>query len=149
MKHLLSNLRFLWFYWAFVAGGACAQNPSEGMNRFVDGLMKKMTLDEKIGQLRSGRAVQPEGCGTHPRGAEGGNGGKPFGHPVAFWDGRHTRIRDGIPHSAGIIVHVGHEGSGRVGTHCRCGGQCRRHLLDIQPDGGPLPRPSLGTNCRG
>ena len=51
MKHLLSNLRFLWFYWAFVAGGACAQNPSEGMNRFVDGLMKKMTLDEKIGQL--------------------------------------------------------------------------------------------------
>lgn len=51
MKHLLSNLRFLWLYWAFVAGGACAQNPSEGMNRFVDGLMKKMTLDEKIGQL--------------------------------------------------------------------------------------------------
>lgn len=51
MKHLLSNLRFLWLCWAFVAGGACAQNPSEGMNRFVDGLMKKMTLDEKIGQL--------------------------------------------------------------------------------------------------
>ena len=51
MKHLLSNLRFLWLYWAFVAGGACAQTPSEGMNRFVDGLMKKMTLDEKIGQL--------------------------------------------------------------------------------------------------
>lgn len=51
MKYLLSNLRFLWLYWAFVAGGACAQNPSEGMNRFVDGLMKKMTLDEKIGQL--------------------------------------------------------------------------------------------------
>ena len=51
MKQLLSNLRFLWLYWAFVAGGACAQNPSEGMNRFVDGLMKKMTLDEKIGQL--------------------------------------------------------------------------------------------------
>lgn len=51
MKHLLSNLRFFWLYWAFVAGGACAQNPSEGMNRFVDGLMKKMTLDEKIGQL--------------------------------------------------------------------------------------------------
>lgn len=51
MKHLRFNLRFLWLCWMIAAGSACAQNPSAEMDRFVDGLMKKMTLDEKIGQL--------------------------------------------------------------------------------------------------
>ena len=51
MKHLFFNLRFLGLCWVFTAGSVCAQNPSSEMNRFVDGLMKKMTLDEKIGQL--------------------------------------------------------------------------------------------------
>ena len=52
---------------------ASAQKSPQDMDRFIDALMKKMTVEEKIGQRhrrqnqerRSGRTVQPERGGEN------------------------------------------------------------------------------------
>ena len=51
MKHLLFRLRALLVLSAFTAVSAYAQKSPIDMDRFIDDLMKEMTLEEKIGQL--------------------------------------------------------------------------------------------------
>ena len=51
MKHLLFNLQAFLVLLVFTAVSAYAQKSPVDMNRFIDDLMKKMTLEEKIGQL--------------------------------------------------------------------------------------------------
>ena len=51
MKHLLFKLQSFLVLLVFTAVSAYAQKSPVDMNRFIDDLMKKMTLEEKIGQL--------------------------------------------------------------------------------------------------
>lgn len=51
MKHLFFKLQSFLVLLVFTAVSAYAQKSSVDMNRFIDDLMKKMTLEEKIGQL--------------------------------------------------------------------------------------------------
>ena len=51
MKHLLFKLQSFLFLLVVTAVGAYAQKSPVDMDRFIDDLMKKMTLEEKIGQL--------------------------------------------------------------------------------------------------
>ena len=51
MKHLLFKLQSFLVLLVFTAASAYAQKSPVDMNRFIDDLMKKMTLEEKIGQL--------------------------------------------------------------------------------------------------
>lgn len=51
MKHLFRKLKTAAALLAVVALSAQAQKSPQDMNRFIDALMKKMTLEEKIGQL--------------------------------------------------------------------------------------------------
>lgn len=51
MKHLLFKLQSFLALLMFTAVSAYAQKSPVDMNRFIDDLMKKMTLEEKIGQL--------------------------------------------------------------------------------------------------
>lgn len=51
MKHLLFKLQPFLVLLVFTAVSAYAQKSPVDMNRFIDDLMKKMTLEEKIGQL--------------------------------------------------------------------------------------------------
>ena len=51
MKHLLFKLQLFLVLLVFTAASAYAQKSPVDMNRFIDDLMKKMTLEEKIGQL--------------------------------------------------------------------------------------------------
>lgn len=51
MKHLLFKLQTFLLLLAITAVSAYAQNTPIDMNRFIDDLMGKMTLEEKIGQL--------------------------------------------------------------------------------------------------
>lgn len=50
MKHLLFKLQSFLVLLVFTAASAYAQKSPVDMNRFIDDLMKKMTLEEKIGQ---------------------------------------------------------------------------------------------------
>ncbi len=51
MKHLLFKLQLFLVLLVFTAVSAYAQKSPVDMDRFIDDLMKKMTLEEKIGQL--------------------------------------------------------------------------------------------------
>lgn len=51
MKYLLFKLQSFLVLLVFTAVSAYAQKSPVDMNRFIDDLMKKMTLEEKIGQL--------------------------------------------------------------------------------------------------
>ena len=51
MKYLLFKLQSFLVLLVFTAASAYAQKSPVDMNRFIDDLMKKMTLEEKIGQL--------------------------------------------------------------------------------------------------
>lgn len=51
MKKSLLKLQLLSVFFVFVSINIQAQNPSIDMDRFIDDLIKRMTLEEKIGQL--------------------------------------------------------------------------------------------------
>ena len=51
MKHLLFKLQLFLVLLVFTAVSTYAQKSPVDMDRFIDDLMKKMTLEEKIGQL--------------------------------------------------------------------------------------------------
>ena len=53
MKHLLFKLQSFLALLMFTAVSAYAQKSPVDMNRFIDDLMKKMTLEEKIGRISS------------------------------------------------------------------------------------------------
>lgn len=54
MKHLSLKLQLFLMLLMFVSVGVQAQKSPLDMDRFIDDLMKKMTLEEKIGQLNLG-----------------------------------------------------------------------------------------------
>ena len=81
MKDFLQKAQLFLMLLMFVSVGVQAQKSPLDMDRFIDDLMKKMTLEEKIGQLnlpvtgeittgqaksRSRRPFQSERGGTHP-----------------------------------------------------------------------------------
>ena len=103
------------------------------MNRFIDALMKRMTVDEKIGQLNlpvtgditTGQAKSSDIAGRIKRGEVGGlfnlKGvekirdvqklaveNSRLGIPYIRY-GCYPRIRNDLPHSIGIIVYMGYE----------------------------------------
>ena len=144
-----------------------AQKSPQDMDRFIDALMKKMTVEEKIGQLNlpvtgeitTGQAKSSDVAKKIEQGLVGGlfnlkgvakirdvqNLAVETGHPAAVRYGRDTWLRNHIPHSVRVILHMGYESHSEVGTHCSCRGKCRRYILDIQPDGGHQPGSALGT----
>ena len=143
---------------------AAAQKSPQDMDRFIDALMKKMTVEEKIGQLNlpvtgeitTGQAKSSDIAAKIKRGEVGGlfnlkgvekntrcaeTGGRtiPSGHPLAIRYGCHSRIRNHVPYPAGIILHLGYDRHRRIGTYRSHRSQCRRYLMDIQSDGRHQP----------
>lgn len=55
MKHFVRRMQALAASLVVVAAGLQAQKAPRDMDRFIDQLMKKMTLEEKIGQLQPAR----------------------------------------------------------------------------------------------
>ena len=78
----------------FAAGflTASAQKSPQDMDRFIDVLMNKMTLEEKIGQLN----LPVTGKFT-------------AGYSVIVRDGRYSRIRNDVPYPARFVLHLGHD----------------------------------------
>ena len=138
--------------------GMQAQKSPQDMNRFIDALMKKMTVDEKIGQLNlpvtgditTGQAKSSDIAGKIKRGEVGG----------LFNLKGVEKIRDvqklavessrlGIPLLFGMDVIHGYETIFPIplGLSCTwdmkaieesariCRSKCRRYLMDFQPYG--------------
>ena len=123
--------------------GLQAQKPPQDMDRFLDNLLKRMTLEEKIGQLNlpvtgeitTGQAKSSDIAAKIKRGEVGGlfnlKGvdkirdvqrlaveNSRLGIPLLF--GMDViRIRDHFPYSLGTFVYMGHSGYRRIGTHRR------------------------------
>ena len=137
-----------------------AQKSPQDMDRFIDALMRRMTVEEKIGQLNlpvtgeitTGQAKSSDVAKKIEQGLVGG----------LFNLKGVAKIRDvqklavensrlGIPLLFGMdvihgyetifrpLLHVGHGSHRAVCPHRRHRSQCRRHLMDLQPDGGHQP----------
>ena len=141
-----------------------AQKSPQDMDRFIDALMRRMTVEEKIGQLNlpvtgeitTGQAKSSDVAKKIEQGLVGG----------LFNLKGVAKIRDvqklavensrlGIPLLFGMDVIHGYEtifpiplglsctwdmaGHRAVCPHRRHRSQCRRHLMDLQPDGGHQP----------
>ena len=143
------------------------------MQAFIDGLMSRMTVEEKIGQLNllsegftttgpqlntnvedrdsarpSGRGFQCLYAGGGAATAIAGRQPEPFGHPAAVWIRRDSRSQDDFPDPAGAFLHLESGGDRAERAHCRDGSDRRRRELDVLADGGYLPGPALGKNRR-
>jgi beta-glucosidase len=109
------------------------------MKAYIDALMNKMTVDEKIGQLNlpgSGDIVtgQASNSDIGKKIREGKVGGlfniktvakiravqkvaveeSRLKIPFDFWYGRHSWLPDSISHSAWVVLHLGHGCGGAV-----------------------------------
>ena len=119
----------------FAAGflTASAQKSPQDMDRFIDVLMNKMTLEEKIGQLNlpvtgeitTGQAKSSDIAAKIKKGEVGGlfnlkgvekirevqkqAGRFPAGYSVIVRDGRYSRIRNDVPYPARFVLHLGHD----------------------------------------
>lgn len=120
----------------FAAGflTASAQKSPQDMDRFIDALMNKMTLEEKIGQLNlpvtgeitTGQAKSSDIAAKIKKGEVGGLfnlkgvekirestetscGRFPAGYSVIVRDGRYSRIRNDVPYPARFVLHLGHD----------------------------------------
>ena len=97
----------------FAAGflTASAQKSPQDMDRFIDALMNKMTLEEKIGQLNlpvtgeitTGQAKSSDIAAKIKKGEV------PAGYSVIVRDGRYSRIRNDVPYPARFVLHLGHD----------------------------------------
>ena len=80
MNRLIRNYVLLFALFLIGSSGVQAQKSPQDMNRFIDALMKKMTVDEKIGQLNlpvtgditTGQAKSSDIAGKIKRGEVGG-----------------------------------------------------------------------------
>lgn len=80
MNRLIRNYVLLFALYLIGSSGVQAQKSPQDMNRFIDALMKKMTVDEKIGQLNlpvtgditTGQAKSSDIAGKIKRGEVGG-----------------------------------------------------------------------------
>ena len=114
----------------FAAGflTASAQKSPQDMDRFIDVLMNKMTLEEKIGQLNlpvtgeitTGQAKSSDIAAKIKKGEVGGlfnlkgvekirEVQKQAGYSVIVRDGRYSRIRNDVPYPARFVLHLGHD----------------------------------------
>ena len=136
--------------------GMQAQKAPQDMDRFIDALMKKMTVEEKIGQLNlpvSGEIItgQAQNSDVAKKIEQGWVGGllnlkgvekirdvqklaiekSRLGIPLIFG----TWLRNNLPYSIGALLLMGYGRYQKVRPHCCYRSQCRWHLMDIQPDG--------------
>ena len=114
----------------FAAGflTASAQKSPQDMDRFIDVLMNKMTLEEKIGQLNlpvtgeitTGQAKSSDIAAKIKKGEVGGlfnlkgvekirEVQKQAGYSVIVRDGRYSRVRNDVPYPARFVLHLGHD----------------------------------------
>ena len=128
-----------------VAAGLQAQKAPRDMDRFIDQLMKKMTLEEKIGQLNlpvtgeitTGQAKSSDVAKRIRNGEVGGLfnlKGVERIREVQRQAVEESRL--GIPLLFGMDVIHGYESHRRVRPYSCRRSQCRRYLVDIQSDGG-------------
>ena len=142
MKHFVRRMQALAASLVVVAAGLQAQKAPRDMDRFIDQLMKKMTLEEKIGQLNlpvtgeitTGQAKSSDVAKRIRNGEVGG----------LFNLKGVERIREvqrqAVEESRlGIPLYLGYESHRRVRPYSCRRSQCRRYLVDIQPDGGRQP----------
>ena len=116
----------------FAAGflTASAQKSPQDMDRFIDVLMNKMTLEEKIGQLNlpvtgeitTGQAKSSDIAAKIKKGEVGGlfnlKGVEKIREVqkqavedsrLGIRDGRYSRIRNDVPYPARFVLHLGHD----------------------------------------
>ena len=150
--------------------GEKPESAPRDMDTFITELMSKMTVEEKIGQLNlpvtgeivTGQAKSSDVAKLIEQGLVGGlfnlKGvdrirdvqklaveNSRLGIPLLFGMDVIHGYETVFPIPLGPVLQLEHGSRGAVGAHCGHRGQCRRHLLDLQPDGGRLPRPALGT----
>ena len=154
---------------------ASAQKSPQDMDRFIDALMKKMTTEEKIGQLNlpvtgeitTGQAKSSDIAGKIKKGEVGGlfnlKGVEKI-REVQKQAVEESRL--GIPLLFGMDVIHGYETMFPIPLGLSCTwdmaaientshpsgfsrrSQRRRYLMDVQPNGGYFARPALGTCIR-
>ena len=152
-----------------LAAAAAGCSPKSEMDRFVDGLLSKMTVEEKIGQLNlvSGMGFRSD-LSNNTSGSDmdllrqGGFGAfygikdleqmtelqriaveeTRLGIPLMFR--RHPRTRDHLPHTprAGVVVGHGPHRGKRDDFSER--GKRTRSQLGVQPHGGHSQGPQVG-----
>ena len=114
--------------------GLQAQKPPQDMDRFLDNLLKRMTLEEKIGQLNlpvtgeitTGQAKSSDIATKIKRGEVGGlfnlkgvDKIRDVQHLAVENSRLGIRIRDHFPYPLGTFVYMGHSDYRRIGTHRR------------------------------
>lgn len=140
--------------------GMQAQKAPQDMDRFIDALMKKMTVEEKIGQLNlpvSGEIVtgQAQNSDVAKKIEQGWVGGllnlkgvekirdvqklaiekSRLGIPLIFGMDVVHGYEINLPYSIGALLLMGYGRYQKAPPHCCYRSQCRWHLMDIQPDG--------------
>lgn len=113
------------------------------MNDFIDGLMSKMTLQEKLGQMNlpasgditTGEAESSDILIKIKEGKVGGlfniksvekikevqriaSGREPTENPADFWDGCYSWLRNCFPNSIGIKCYMGYAPYRKKCPHC-------------------------------
>ena len=141
-----------------------SQGTPQNMDKFITELMGKMTLHEKIGQLNlpvtgnivTGQAKSSDVASKIRNGEVGGlfnlKGVKNIrevqklavensrlGIPLLFGMDVIHGYETIFPIPSRPLLHVGHGSHRAVCPHRRHRSQCRRHLMDLQPDGGHQP----------
>ena len=140
--------------------GMQAQKAPQDTDRFIDALMKKMTVEEKIGQLNlpvSGEIVtgQAQNSDVAKKIEQGWVGGllnlkgvekirdvqklaieksRPVSPLIFGMDVVHG-YETIFPIPLGLSLLMGYGRYQKVRPHCCYRSQCRWHLMDIQPDG--------------
>ena len=162
MKHFVRRMQAFAASLVIVAAGVQAQKAPRDMDRFIDQLMKKMTLEEKIGQLNlpvtgeitTGQAKSSDVAKRIRNGEVGGLfnlKGVERIREVQRQAVEESRL--GIPLLFGMDVIHGYETIFPIPLGLSCipsmdfnisilyfnRGQCRRYLMDIQSDGGRQP----------
>lgn len=141
-----------------------AQKSPQDMDRFIDALMRRMTVEEKIGQLNlpvtgeitTGQAKSSDVAKKIEQGLVGGlfnlKGvakirdvqklaveNSRLGIPLLFGMDVIHGYETIFPIPLGLSLHVGHGSHRAVCPHRRHRSQCRRYLMDIQSDGRHQP----------
>ena len=157
-----------------MSGCLHAQSPASDvqMNAFIDDLMGRMTLEEKIGQLNllsvgfdvtgpqlsldvetqdspgpGGRGFERLHAGGGAEAAIAGRQRESFGHPAAVWIRCDSRPQDDFPDPAWSFLHLEPGCNRAERAHCRDGSERRWRELDVLADGGYRPGPAVGKNC--
>ena len=106
---------------------------------FIDNLLSKMTLDEKIGQLNLPTSGDfTTGC------SESRCRKKPTENSFDLRNGCHPRLRNYVPDSIGTGRFLGYESGTAVCKSSRKRSFFRRDQLDLLSNGGYFPRTKMG-----